>query len=366
MKRRIRKLLSKKFRHRTTPGSAPGVVKSVEIDTDFTLRLTQYGHKKVIESNLTSLSDVHWDQQSQEVFWLDVIGLGNAELIEAIGERYGLHALALEDAVHVHQRPKVDEYDSHLFVVARMTNAVDCPGTEQVSMFLGKNFVITFQERDGDCFEPVRERIRQHSRIRTKGADYLMYALIDAILDNYFPRMEEYRERLEHLEDHLMKARSKDAMTELHEIRRDLRQLRKLLWQHRESINSLLRLEHDLINRETSIYVRDCYDHSVQLLDVAESYREYCTDLRDLHLAEVSMKTNDVMKVLTLIATVFMPMSFIAGLYGMNFDHDVSPWNMPETHWTYGYPFAIVLMIAIALVLLLFFWRKGWIGERYR
>ncbi|MCL4152726.1 UNVERIFIED_CONTAM: hypothetical protein GTU68_000124, partial [Idotea baltica] len=283
--------------------------------------------------------------------------------IEEIGKRFDLHPLALEDAIHVHQRPKTEDYDSHLFIVARMLLPDEISITEQVSIFLGKNVVVTLQERDGDCFEAVRERIRQHSRIRDKDADYLAYALLDAIIDNYFPRIEEYRERLESLEDKLIKPNSNIAMNELHEIRRDLRHLRKLLWQHREATNSLLRLEHPLVNKETSLYIRDCHDHCVQLLDVTESYREYCTDLRDLYLAEVSMRTNDVMKVLTLIATIFMPMSFIAGLYGMNFDHNVSPYNMPETAWFYGYPFAIGLMSIIGFSLLYFFYRKGWIGS---
>ncbi len=361
---RIHKKLKKRFKHRTAPGTAPGTLKSIDSGEKTELRLTHYNEEHEKEVALNSFNDLQLHPGTDHVYWLDVVGLDDTNLIEAIGERFQLHPLALEDTVHVHQRPKVDDYESHLYIVARMTNALDCPDTEQVSIFLGKNFVVTFQEKKGDCFEAVRERIRQNRRIRSKQADYLAYALLDAIVDNYFPLIEEYRERLDKLEDSLTRFKTEDAMGELHEIRRDLRLLRKVSWQHREALNSVIRLDHPLIEKETSLYLLDCYDHCVQLLDVTEGYREYCTDLRDLHLAEVSLRTNEVMKVLTLIATLFMPMSFVAGLYGMNFDYDASKYNMPETHWTYGYPFALGIMLVIGLSLLSFFWRKGWIGGR--
>lgn len=351
------------FHRRTPPGTAPGTVRSDQATAAVTITLIEYGGQHLSERKLNSIADLNISKTDSRVYWIDVVGLGNAAVIEAIGRRFDLHPLALEDVVHVHQRAKAEEYETALFIVARMLDQSERLQSEQVSLFLGSNFVITFQQHPGDCFDPVRQRIRQFGRIQTKGADYLAYALLDAIIDAYFPRVEEYGARLDELEERIWTSQRHGLLNELHEIRRDLLQLRKLLWQHREAVNALIRRELPLIAASTQPYLRDCYDHIIQLMDVTETFREFCTNLQELQLAEIGLRTNDVMKVLTLIATIFMPMSFVAGVYGMNFDPEVSGWNMPELGWRMGYPFALSIMAAIAGGMVTFFWFRGWLSR---
>jgi magnesium transporter len=270
--------------------------------------------------------------------------------------------LALEDAINTHQRPKVEEYDDHLFIVALMLDEAGAVETEQVAFFVGAGYVITFQERPGDCFENVRERIRKASgRIRGAGADYTCYALLDAIIDTYFPALERAGDVLEILEDRVIAAPEPGNISELHDMKRRLLLLRRAIWPHREVFNTLLRDEHPLIAPDTRPFLRDCYDHTIQLMDIVETYREMASGLVDVHLSSVSMKLNEVMKVLTVVATVFIPLSFIASVYGMNFDRERSPWNMPELGWHYGYPFSLLLMCASAAGLIWYIWKKGWL-----
>jgi magnesium transporter len=287
-------------------------------------------------------------------------------MIVKVGELFGLHALALEDVVHVHQRAKVEEYDNHLFVVARMVSMNERVCTEQLSLFLGKNFVVTFQERVGDCFEPVRGRIRSRRQapIRDFQADYLAYALLDAIVDAYFPILDEYGQRLDLVEDEIAQDTSTNMMERIHDLRSDVRVLSRAVWPQREVVRKLLDEHGHLISAETRVYLRDLYDHTIQIVELLETYRESCADLRDFYMSAVSNRMNEIMKVLTIIATIFIPLSFIAGVYGMNFDEDVSRWNMPELRSPYGYPAVLGLMSACAVGMLFFFRRKGWIGHR--
>jgi magnesium transporter len=349
----------RKFQRRTTPGTAPGTLVSDPARSKTTLHVILYDTQALAEEAQIDLRGVP-EPQAEQVLWLDVVGLADAHVIEAIGKRFGLHGLALEDVLHVHQRAKAEEYAGSLFIVARMLASGDMQSSEQLSLFLGKNFVITFQERPGDCFDAVRERLRQSGRARGRSADYLAYALIDAIIDAYFPTLEQLGAQLDELDDHIFRARGVTLFNQLHGIRRDLIQLRKLLWQHREALNTLVRSDSPLIAADTQIYLRDCLDHVVQLMDVVETDRETCISMQELYLAEISQRTNDVMRVLTLIATIFMPLSFLVGVYGMNFDSSVSPWNMPETKWYYGYPLSLLLMAAVAGTMLHYFWRRGW------
>jgi magnesium transporter len=292
--------------------------------------------------------------------------LGDAKVISTIGNLFGLHQLALEDVVNVHQRAKVEDYPDHLFIVARMVERNECLLTEQVTMFLGQDYVITFQERPGkDCIEPVRERIRKgKGRLRTLAADSLAYALLDAIVDGFFPVLESYSDRLEAVEDIVVTQPNRSVVEGIHSIKSDLLIIRRALWPLREAINTLVRDHNSLIHDDTRIYLRDCYDHTVQLIDLVETYRELGADLRDLYLSSVSNRMNEIMKVLTIISTIFIPLTFIAGIYGMNFDTKVSPWNMPELEWYYGYPFSLALMLAVTVAMGIFFWRRGWIGHR--
>lgn len=353
-----------KIKRGTKPGSRPGLVVPSKEASNPVVSIMAYGPQSLIETeaNLDEISEL---KDRHAVLWINIVGLGDADLILRLGELFGLHRLALEDVVNTHQRPKVEEFKDHLFIVARMLHTEGSVETEQVSMFLGKGFVLTLQERPGDCFETVRERIRRGkgSRIRDEGSDYLCYALIDSIIDGYFPALEQCGESLESLEDKVVAHPEGTQISKLHDLKRDLLMLRRAIWPQREMINALIRDENDVFTDTTKLYLRDCYDHTFQLIDLVETYREIASGLVDVHLSSVSAKLNEVMKVLTIIATIFMPLSFIASLYGMNFDRNSSPWNMPELGWYMGYPFALLLMVITAAGFLWYFNRKGWLRD---
>ncbi len=355
-----------RIRRRSAPGTTPGQVVSPPSAIQSTVRVIAYGPTEIVEIKDADLDEIRECRGKYPVVWIDLTGLGDTNLVIGVGKIFGLHRLALEDVVNVHQRPKVEEYSDHLFLIARMLHSEERIDTEQVALFLGEGYLITFQERSGDCFGPVRDRIRQaKGRIRGAGPDYLCYALIDAIIDVYFPALERYGETLEELEDKVIEQPDARHVGELHDLKRDLLMLRRSVWPHREMINSLIRDEHPLIAADTRPFLRDCYDHTIQLMDIVETYREIASGLLDVYISSVSAKLNEIMKVLTIIATIFMPLSFIASLYGMNFDRGVSSWNMPELGWRLGYPFALFLMLVSVGGLLWFFQRKGWLfGER--
>ncbi len=297
-----------------------------------------------------------------QVVWINVDGVGDVKLLESLGKKFGLHPLALEDVVNVRQHAKLEVYGNDLYFVARMPNVGTGFSTEQVSLFLVDNVVITIQERPGDCLDPVRSRIAKSlGRIRQRGADYLAYAIIDAIIDGYFPVLVPYAEELDRASQNV--ASSKEQLPlRLHEIRADLLLIRKVLLQHRGALNTLMREAEELITEDTALYFRDCQDHINRLIESADTDRETCGELRELYFAMLGEKNNAVMKVLTIIATIFIPMSFVAGLYGMNFDSSVSSLNMPELRWAFGYPFALALMGGLAGGLVLYLYRKGWLS----
>lgn len=323
-----------------------------------------YDTERLIEREGVSTDELRALKGAAGVLWVNVTGLAGIDLIQRLGDLFDLHDLALEDVINVHQRPKVEEYESNVFIVTRMVQAGARLDTEQVSIFAGPDFVLTFQERPGDCFDPVRDRLRRHrGRIRQSGSDYLAYALIDAVVDAYFPVLEDYGERLEELEDAVVARPAPDMVERIHALKRDLLGLRRAIWPHREMINALIRDDTPLVTDQTRIYLRDCYDHIIQLMDIVETFREVSSGLVDVYLSSQSTRLNDIMKVLTMIATVFMPLGFVASLYGMNFDPAASPWNMPELGWRFGYPFALAVMAATALALVYYFHRQGWIGR---
>jgi magnesium transporter len=358
------------LRKRASPGSAPGMLvadptAAATTITAFTYRLDAPEEepleaKDVAPAALTSLST------RGGVLWVDIVGLADHVAIAGVARQFGLHPLAVEDITNTHQRPKVEVYDESLFIVFRMITPGRPIDGEQVSMVVGRQHVLTFQERQGDCFEPVRERLRHgKGRIRALGADYLAYALIDAAVDGYFPALENMGEEIETLEDEVVLDPEPRHVERLHHLKRELLVLRRAIWPLREMLNALLRDEAAHITATTRPYLRDAYDHTVQLMDIVETYREIASGLLDVYLSSQSAKLNEVMKVLTIIATIFMPMSFIASLYGMNFDTS-HPWNMPELSWPLGYAFALGLMAAIAASLLWWFRRQGWLGESGR
>jgi magnesium transporter len=296
------------------------------------------------------------------VTWINVDGLGDAEVLTALGNAFGIHALALEDVVNVGQRPKVEEYDDSLFIVLQMPALGDGRHTEQISLFLFRNVILTFQEHRGDCFEPVRNRIRQgRNRIRNSGCDYLAYALIDAVIDGFYPHLDAYGDRLLDLEGRLLDEENIEV-NQIHDIKRDLLTLRNSIRPLREVTTSLFHADQTLIDEKTGLFFRDCFDHALQLIDQEETYRDLSTSLIELYRANVANRMNEVMKVLTIIATLFIPITFVAGIYGMNFNPEASPWNMPELNWVLGYPAALGFMALVAVGMLLYFRRKGWLG----
>jgi magnesium transporter len=354
---------SRRRRRRETLGVMPGTLIVDPSAQRSVIRVLAYGAEGFIEQDAKRPERVGEILHEWPVTWVNVDGLGDVETIRKLGEIFGLHRLSLEDVVNVHQRAKVEQYEEYVFVVARMPAQGENMETEQFSLVLGEGFVLTFQERVGDSFDLVRDRIRKNlGLIRKRPQDYLAYTLLDAVVDSYFPVLERYGERLESIEQEVVAEPDKATITRIYQIKRDMMALRRAVWPLRDAINGLIRDARQLVSDETRIYLRDCYDHTVQIIDMLETYRETASGLLDFYLSSLSNRMNEVMKVLTIIATIFIPLSFIAALYGMNFSSDTSPWNMPELRWYWGYPFALGLMAAVALGLLYFFRRKGWFG----
>lgn len=320
-----------------------------------------YSASGMHETQIQSAEQLRPLLQHWPVTWVDVSGLGTLEKLNEIGQLFGFHALAMEDVVNVHQRAKVEPYTDHLFIVARMCNPEDKTRTEQICLFLKAGVLVTFQERPGDCWDPVRERLRHaRGRIRSSDSDYLAYALLDSIVDSYFPIVDELSDRLDALDEEVTANVHNSQMRRVHDLRGELLALRRAIRPHRELINELTRECVPIVTPETRVFFRDVYDHVIQVIDLVDTYRELTSDVRDFYTSSVGNRMNEIMKVLTIIATIFMPLSFIAGVYGMNFDTD-SPWNMPELSWTYGYQFALLVMLMTAGGFLGYFKRKGWI-----
>ena len=350
-------------RRRTVPGTPPG---TVTVDPDAppsTLHILAYGRDDYVEKDLTQVSEIREFLGHYPVVWVNVDGLGNLAVLMQLATLFDLHPLAMEDVVNVHQRAKVEPFGNRTFLVARMVRLGESLEPEQISLFVGPNVVVSFQEREGwDCLESVRERIRRKvTRIREAGPGYLAYSLLDAVVDNFFPVLEAFGERLETLEDRIILAPDRNAIAEVHGVKRELLTIRRSIWPQREALNVLVRDDVPNFDNDTRLYLRDVYDHAVRIIDLVETYREICSDLMDLYLSSVSNRMNEVMRVLTVISTLFIPLTFIAGLYGMNFDPDSSPFNMPELRWYFGYPLCIALMVLISAAQGYFFWRKGWI-----
>jgi magnesium transporter len=293
------------------------------------------------------------------VLWIDVEGLSDPSAVRAIGDRFGFHPLAQEDVLNVPQRPKVEWYGDHLLVVLREVRYPEPP--EQVSFFLGERLVVSFQERPGDCFNPVRDRLRQgKGRIRSEGADFLLYSLCDAVLDAFFPTLEKLGDAVEEMEERVLVSPVPETFVAIRRLKRELLSVRHAVWPARDALNLLLIEEHALIRPGTKVFLRDCYDHTIQLMDMVETFREMASGLVDEYMSAVSNRMNEIMKVLTVIATLFIPLTFIVGLYGMNFDTKASPWNMPELTWAYGYPAVLLVMSCVTGGMLYYFRRKKW------
>jgi magnesium transporter len=296
--------------------------------------------------------------------WVDVQGLGDEAVLRRIGEIFGIHPLALADVVNTPQRPKSEAYEAHRLFIAYEVLADDHggPRLDQVSLIIGRSFLLSFQEEYGDVLDPVRVRLRSGAGgLRRSGADYLAYSLIDTLVDSCFPVVEGIGERLERIEKEIIEEPERGVVASIYRIRRELLLLRRTLWPQREAIHALIRDEDGFLGPQTRVYLRDCYDHSVQVMDIVETYREMAVGLMDIYMSSISNRLNEVMKVLTLISSLFIPMTLLVGIYGMNFEH------MPELHSRWGYPAVWVSMLLIAAGMLVFFHRRGWLrAERPR
>jgi magnesium transporter len=360
-----------RYAQRAAPGQTPGRIRVPEGALPPRIRLTGYGPEKIAVFDNCTLDKVRSERGHHPVIWADVTGLGDAKLIESFGQLFGIHRLALEDVAHTPQRSKVEVYQDYVFVVTQIPCHVEGThnireGTqtvEQVSFFIGKDFVLSWREKAGSCFDEVNKRLQVvGGMIRRSGSDYLLYALLDAAIDSYFPVLEKMGERIDTLDDEMQSGCAVDLVSRIHSVRQDVRLLRRVVWPLREAVASLGREHEWLINKETQVYLRDCHDHVVQIVDSLENYRDACSDLRDYHATEISNRMNEIMKVLTIMSTIFIPLGFVAGVYGMNFDAEVSPWNMPELKWYLGYPMALGLMALVAIGQLFFFRWRGWLG----
>jgi magnesium transporter len=298
------------------------------------------------------------------VSWMDIQGLGSETVLKQVGAIFNLHPLLLEDVVNVPQRPKLEDYNNQLLVISHMVRLKEDESgfdTEQVSFVLGKRYLLSFQEEElQDCFEIVRDRIRtSQGRVRKSGADYLTYLLLDTIIDGYFPVVEHYEDRIEALEDVIISNPDRDTMQEIYDVRRELLALRRLIWPMRNVLHLLMRDHHGIVSDEVQIYFRDSYDHVIQILEIIEAYRELAASLMDVYMSTMGNKLNEIMKFLTVISTIFIPLTFIVGVYGMNFE------NMPELKGEWSYFLVWLVMLAVAGGLIFYFWRKGWFKPIY-
>ncbi|MBN1804055.1 MAG: magnesium/cobalt transporter CorA [Sedimentisphaerales bacterium] len=317
-----------------------------------------YDEQNFQEKQFSHIEECLKLKDTQTVSWINIDGLHDIELLEKLGNGFGLHPLILEDILSTGQRPKFEDYEKHIFIVLKMLSfnqESQSVETEQVSLILGPNYVISFQEHIGDVFDPIRERIRNDKgRIRKMGPDYLAYSLLDAIVDSYFNILEKFGEKIESMEEDVIDNPTERTVHQIHLLKGEMISLRKSIWPLRELIRGLQTSESPFINENTDIYLRDVHDHTIQIIDTIESFRDMVSGMLDIYLSSLSNKMNAVMKVLTIIATLFIPLTFIAGIYGMNFKY------MPELEWRWSYPIVWLIMITVAVIMLFYFRQKKW------
>ncbi len=344
-------------------GAPPGTLVAPAGARPTTVRVIDYNTDELLERDIETVAELKDYVERESTSWVDVVGLGDVQRIREIGKLFGLSTVVLEDILTLGQAPKFEDFDVYGFVLADLPSAGERLEVEQISLVFGPRFVVSFRERESDCFDPVRERISNgRKRIRTLGSDYLVYALLDVLVDSYYPVVKGNRMRLEEVEDRLSDGPFDAAVPAIHAIRRELRLLRRILEPMTVALQRMLRPELELVSKDTHIYLADCWENSRRQLEAIDAHRELCNDLFDLHMSQLSHKLNEVMKVLTIFSALFIPLTFVAGLYGMNFDPGVSRWNMPELGMAYGYPAALAAMLVLGIGLVIYFVRKGWIG----
>lgn len=348
------------------PGTAPGTLsaRAAPDTAAMALHLIDFSDQDFIEVALASAAACAPYVTRESKTWVHVSGRPDADTLRALGAQFGLHDLALEDVLNTGQRPKIDLYPEQLFLVLNLPWRREDGSLEitQVSLFAGDNFLISFCPLPTDPFEPIRSRLRppNNARMRMHKIDYLLYSLLDLVIDAGFPILEELGDRIEQIEEELLDRPDRSTLSRIHRLRRDLLHLRRMLWPQREVVSTLLHGDLQLIDPRTHPYLRDCYDHSIQIMDLQESFREMSTSLLDVYLSSISHRTNEIMRVLTIISTIFIPLTFIVGIYGMNFDPEAGPWSMPELRWYFGYPLIWGVMLMIVLGLLWYFKRRDW------
>jgi magnesium transporter len=352
---RFIKKLSKKI------GLSPGTLVHIGKKKVEKVRITilDYDEAQFQEKEAKTIEECFPFKEKPTVTWINIDGIHDVEVIEKIGKHFDVHPLVLEDILNTGQRPKMEDFDDYIFVVLKMLyfdEEDDEIKAEQISLILGSNFVISFQERQGDIFNPLRERIRNgKGRSRKMGSDYLAYALVDSIVDNYFMVLEKLGEKIEDIEEELVSNPTPETLQTIHNLKREMIFLRKSIWPLREVVNSLERGESSLIKESTGIYLRDVYDHTIQVIDTIETFRDMLSGMLDIYLSSISNRMNQVMKVLTIIATIFIPLTFVAGIYGMNFHF------MPELQWRWAYFVVLFAMAIIAIGMVIYFRRKRWL-----
>lgn len=345
------------------PGTPPGTLSAADADAaPARITVVDYTDERYHEQSVDGPEACLPFLEHPATTWIHVQGVLGGSDLHKLGEMFHLHALALEDVLNTGQRPKFDVYGDQVFVVMSLpVPRGDRHDVEQISLFVGKEFIVSFHNGENDPFVPLRKRLANHvGRIRSKEIDYLLYSILDIIIDQGFPVLEVLGERIEEVEVELLEGPTKETLAKIHGLKRELLLLRRMLWPQREIINGLAREDLELVQVQTRPYFRDCYDHTVHIMDLIESYRDMTASMLDVYLSSVSNKLNETMKVLTVISTIFIPLTFIVGVYGMNFDPTRSPWSMPELSWYYGYPAVWAVMLGLAGAMLVLFKRKNW------
>jgi len=343
------------------PAQAPGTIAFVgeqKVD-EVSIKLVDYDAEQLDERTIADFHDCFPYRETESVSWINVNGLHDVDLMHELGGHFGLHPLVLEDIAHTHERPKMEDFGDYLYIVLRMLS-FDAERrdlvSEQISLVIGPNYLLTFQERPGDVLEPVSERLRRgKGRIRTAGPAYLGYALMDAVVDHYFKVLEKYGDAIETLEEELLRDPPQDALARIHHLKREIVLLRRAVWPLREVVAGLERDDVALMGDAVAPFLRDVRDHVVQVIDAIDSFRDILSGLQDLYLSTISNRMNDVMKVLTIFASIFVPLTFFAGIYGMNFE------VMPELRWRWSYPIFWVVILALVSTMLVFFRRRKWL-----
>jgi magnesium transporter len=373
MRKSIRLQRTKRLR-RPPPGSAPGLINPPEDALKTNVKCFIYDQSSIEEKSLNTVQDIRSVYQSNpgKVMWFDIKGFGNKLFLEQLADLFNIHLLQMEDVVNVYQRPKAEEYTGHIFLISRvLSEGPNGLVNDQLSIFLGPNFVITLQDKYEDKFDPVINRLRLgKGYLRKSGADYLAYSIMDLIIDNHYPILERLGDYLDDLQEELIGEPNRDSLNKVLQKKRDLIILRRIIWSERDKFNDILRSDFEEIHEGTKVFFRDSYDHCIHLLDLIENYKEVTASMMDVYQSSVSNRMNGIMKVLTIISTIFIPLTFIVGLYGMNFArHDpetgaVLHFNMPELYSPHGYLVVCIIMFIIVILQLVFFWKKGWLTKQ--